>query len=112
MLYFLVALLASCVAMCIWVGWCFNQDRFPYVWPIQLLRYVLAVFIVIPYIWVLDVFLVALDCNYFSPGAAQLHMTAFPGNGELPLGTATLLAHFLTACYGGLKPVLHCCYSR
>lgn len=31
-LYILASALALSIVLCIWVGWCFKNDRFPYVW--------------------------------------------------------------------------------
>ncbi len=31
-LYILAGALALSIILCVWVGWCFKNDRFPYVW--------------------------------------------------------------------------------
>ncbi len=31
-LYILAAALSISIGLCIWVGWCFKNDRFPYIW--------------------------------------------------------------------------------
>ncbi|KXZ45665.1 hypothetical protein GPECTOR_52g63 [Gonium pectorale] len=43
-LYSMVALLAVNVAMCVWVAWCFKEQKFPVVWPIKVLRIFSGVF--------------------------------------------------------------------
>lgn len=83
-LYLLVTALAGSILLCVWVGWCFKNDRFPYIWPIKVLRLVVAVFIVVFYIFSLDVFLISMDCNYLSSGAKKpYHLDSFPDVGEL-----------------------------
>jgi hypothetical protein len=47
--------------------------------PIKVLRLVVAVFVVTFYIASFNIFLVALDCQYFDPDPAKRwHMSAFP----------------------------------
>ena len=31
-LFILTAALVLSVILCVWVGWCFKNDRFPYIW--------------------------------------------------------------------------------
>lgn len=31
-LYLLAGALGLSMLLCVWVGWCFKNDRFPYVW--------------------------------------------------------------------------------
>ncbi len=35
LLYGAVALLAVNIGLCVWVAWCFSQQKFPVVWPIK-----------------------------------------------------------------------------
>ncbi|KAG2494508.1 hypothetical protein HYH03_007276 [Edaphochlamys debaryana] len=37
-LYGMVSLLAINVGLCVWVAWCFKEQKFPVVWPIKVLR--------------------------------------------------------------------------
>lgn len=61
--YILVATLFISVAICIWVGWCFKNDNFPYLWPIKVARVVVSLFVSMFYIASLNVFLMACACN-------------------------------------------------
>jgi hypothetical protein len=60
----IAALLLLSILLCIWVGYCFKNDHFPYLWPIQILRVVVATFVVVFYIASLSIFMVALNCNW------------------------------------------------
>ncbi|GFR48517.1 hypothetical protein Agub_g10412 [Astrephomene gubernaculifera] len=78
-LYSLASALAVSIVLCIWVGWCFKNDRFPYVWPIKMLRIVVATFFVVFYVGSLAIFMVALSCQWFNPNPAlKFHMRSFP----------------------------------
>ncbi|GLC33063.1 hypothetical protein PLESTB_000374500 [Pleodorina starrii] len=78
-LYSLAAALAVSVVLCVWVGWCFKNDRFPYVWPIKMLRIVVATFFVVFYVGSLAIFMVALSCRWFDPDDnIRFHLRAFP----------------------------------
>ncbi|GLI64845.1 hypothetical protein VaNZ11_008226 [Volvox africanus] len=78
-LYSLAAALAVSVVLCVWVGWCFKNDRFPYVWPIKMLRIVVATFFVVFYVGSLAIFMVALSCRWFDPDhSIRFHLRAFP----------------------------------
>lgn len=35
LLYSMVVLLAVNVVLCVWVAWCFKEQKFPVVWPIK-----------------------------------------------------------------------------
>ncbi|KXZ45667.1 hypothetical protein GPECTOR_52g65 [Gonium pectorale] len=35
LLYAMVVLLAVNVAMCVWVAWCFKEQKFPVIWPVK-----------------------------------------------------------------------------
>lgn len=43
-LYAMVALLMGNVGLCIWVAWCFKEQKFPVIWPIKVLRVFSSVF--------------------------------------------------------------------
>ncbi|KAG2494507.1 hypothetical protein HYH03_007275 [Edaphochlamys debaryana] len=43
-LYGMVSLLAINVGLCVWVAWCFKEQKFPVVWPIKVLRVFSSVF--------------------------------------------------------------------
>lgn len=61
--YILVAILFISVAICIWVGWCFMNDNFPFLWPIKVARVVVSLFVTMFYIASLNIFLTACTCN-------------------------------------------------
>ncbi|EFJ43613.1 hypothetical protein VOLCADRAFT_96265 [Volvox carteri f. nagariensis] len=44
LLYGMVALLAANIGLCVWVAWCFKEQKFPVVWPIKVLRFFTSVF--------------------------------------------------------------------
>lgn len=61
--YILVALLFVSVVICVWVGWCFMNDNFPFLWPIKVARVVVSLFVSMFYIASLNVFLMACACK-------------------------------------------------
>lgn len=61
--YILVAILFVSVAICIWVGWCFMNDSFPFLWPIKVARVVVSLFVSMFYIASLNIFLMACACD-------------------------------------------------
>jgi hypothetical protein len=61
--YLLAGLLIGSVAICIWVGWCFTNDSFPFLWPIQLVRVVVSVFFNVFYIAALNIYLISFQCK-------------------------------------------------
>lgn len=61
--YILVAVLFVSVTICIWVGWCFMNDSFPFLWPIKVARVVVSLFVSMFYIASLNVFLMACACD-------------------------------------------------
>ena len=66
--YTLVALLLVSTAICVWVGWCFSHDSFPFLWPIRVARVVVSVFFAMFYIAALNIFLTALQCSRGADG--------------------------------------------
>lgn len=60
--YILVAVLFLSVAICVWVGWCFMNDNFPFLWPIKVARLVVSLFVTMFYIASLNIFLTACTC--------------------------------------------------
>ena len=61
--YILVAVLFTSTGICIWVGWCFKNDSFPFLWPIKVARIVVSLFVSIFYIASLNIFLIAVQCE-------------------------------------------------
>lgn len=79
--YILVSVLFVSTAICIWVGVCFMNDSFPFLWPIKVARIVVSLFVSMFYIASLNVFLMACACErqpsgrwthlYFNLGARR-----------------------------------------
>jgi hypothetical protein len=64
----------------VWVGRSFTNNRFQFVWPIVFLRWFASVFFQILDIMTLTLFLMALDCQYFSRAPEQtFYNQEFPG---------------------------------
>ena len=63
MFYVLVAVLFISAGLCVWVGWCFKNDSFPFLWPIKVARIVVSVFVSMFYIASLNIFLIAVQCK-------------------------------------------------
>jgi hypothetical protein len=61
--YVLVATLFTSTGICVWVGWCFKNDSFPFLWPIKVARIVVSLFVSMFYIASLNIFLIALQCE-------------------------------------------------
>jgi hypothetical protein len=72
--YILAAILFISVAICIWVGWCFMNDNFPFLWPIKVARVVVSLFVSMFYIASLNVFLMACACKQDKYTGLWLHL--------------------------------------
>ncbi|KAK9830511.1 hypothetical protein WJX72_012148 [[Myrmecia] bisecta] len=73
----LSGILVGSVALCVFVGYCFKAHRFPYVWPIKLLRLAVSIFFSLFFISSLNLFLAAVNCQD-APGQSTRVMRAFP----------------------------------
>ncbi|KAK9807619.1 hypothetical protein WJX72_004477 [[Myrmecia] bisecta] len=73
----LSGILVGSVALCVFVGYCFKAHRFPYVWPIKLLRLAVSIFFSLFFISSLNLFLAAVNCQDV-PGQSARVMRAFP----------------------------------
>jgi hypothetical protein len=63
----------------VWVGRSFTENRFNYVWPIVFLRWFGNIFYQMLDIMSLTLFLMALDCQYFSrPDGVKFYNQEFP----------------------------------
>ena len=89
--YVLVATLFLSTGICVWVGWCFKNDSFPFLWPIKVARVVVSLFVSMFYIASLNVFLIAMQCEPSTYGGKRhwvhliYHLGAAPllkGRGE------------------------------
>ncbi|CAG9466689.1 unnamed protein product [Pedinophyceae sp. YPF-701] len=98
--YILFAVLAFSLSLCIYVAQNFLTDRFPYVWPIKVLRFVVSIFFRTFYITVLNVFAVGPDCRSVD---GKLVSDLFPDKECIgfPHGLAAVLA-VLAGVAGGV----------
>lgn len=71
--YVLATTLFLSVAICVWVGWCFMNDNFPTLWPIKVARVVVSVFVSMFYIAALNIFLIALQCDFLHTGVHLIY---------------------------------------
>ncbi|KAG2497028.1 hypothetical protein HYH03_005031 [Edaphochlamys debaryana] len=62
-LYGIGALLLLSLALCAYVGYCFRQHKFKYVWPVWTLRVVVSVFLQTFYVSAMGVFFVSINCH-------------------------------------------------
>lgn len=61
--WFWSAVFVCCIAICLYVCYCFRRDSFPYLWPVKVLRNILGLFFSIFYVTSLNFFLISLDCQ-------------------------------------------------
>jgi hypothetical protein len=80
--YILVAVLFVSTAICIWVGWCFMNDSFPFLWPIKVARVVVSIFVSMFYIASLNIFLMACACK--KEGGVWKHLVWHLGGYSCP----------------------------
>jgi hypothetical protein len=71
--YVLVTTLFAATGICVWVGWCFKNDSFPFLWPIKVARVVVSVFVSIFYIASLNIFLIAVQCQPEKDASGKTH---------------------------------------
>ncbi|CAG9461054.1 unnamed protein product [Pedinophyceae sp. YPF-701] len=97
--YVLFAVTVVSVALCGWVAHNFVTNRFPFVWPIKVLRFVVSIFFRTFYITVLNVFAIGPDCRNVG---GDLVADIFPDKKcfGLPHGITALLA-ILAGSVGG-----------
>jgi hypothetical protein len=84
--YILVAILFISVSICVWVGWCFMNDSFPFLWPIKVARVVVSLFVSMFYIASLNIFLMACACD--NHGGKWKHLVFKLGKGTQLLTAA------------------------
>ncbi|GFR44799.1 hypothetical protein Agub_g6134 [Astrephomene gubernaculifera] len=78
LLYGMVALLALNIALCVWVAWCFKEQKFPVVWPIKVLRLFSSVFFQAFDVASLNLLQVGISCRLTGPTKPHLHLDLFP----------------------------------
>ncbi|GIL80540.1 hypothetical protein Vretimale_16032 [Volvox reticuliferus] len=78
LLYGMVALLAANIGLCVWVAWCFKEQKFPVVWPIKVLRFFTSVFFQAFDIASLNLLQVGITCQINGPKKPHMHLSLFP----------------------------------
>ncbi|KAJ9517439.1 hypothetical protein QJQ45_016807, partial [Haematococcus lacustris] len=76
-MYMTFILLLGVLAVSGWVGWCVQNNRLDQVWPQRILHWFSSACCQLLDLFVLNMFLIALDCNYFD-------QTPLNGNREFP----------------------------
>ncbi|GLC41279.1 hypothetical protein PLESTM_001179200 [Pleodorina starrii] len=74
----MVTLLVVNCGLCVWVTWCFKEQKFPVVWPVKVLRLFGAAFLQAFDIASLNILQVGLDCRFNGPKVPNLHFDLFP----------------------------------
>ncbi|GFR46567.1 hypothetical protein Agub_g8160 [Astrephomene gubernaculifera] len=77
-LYLMLTLLAVNVGMCVWVAWCFKEQKFPVVWPIMVLRIFSSVFFQAFDVASLNLLQLGISCRYTGYVQPHLHFNLFP----------------------------------
>ncbi|KXZ55417.1 hypothetical protein GPECTOR_3g69 [Gonium pectorale] len=77
-LYGMVALLAVNVGMCVWVAWCFKEQKFPVVWPIKVLRVFSSVFFQAFDVTSLSLLQLGISCRYTGFAKPKMQLELFP----------------------------------
>ncbi len=71
-----LALLFS-LATCVFVGYNFKNNSFPFLWPIKFVRFVFGVFLSTFFISFINFLVIAIDCD-IPPGASKPALQLFP----------------------------------
>ncbi|PNW87843.1 hypothetical protein CHLRE_01g004124v5 [Chlamydomonas reinhardtii] len=77
LLYAAVALLVMNIGLCVWVAWCFKEQKFPVVWPIKVLRVFSSVFFQAFDVASLNLLQLGFSCNFTGP-MPHMYMDLFP----------------------------------
>ncbi|PNW87839.1 hypothetical protein CHLRE_01g003950v5 [Chlamydomonas reinhardtii] len=78
LLYAAVALLVMNIGLCVWVAWCFKEQKFPVVWPIKVLRVFSSVFFQAFDVASLNLLQLGISCRFTGPVAPHMYMDLFP----------------------------------
>eukprot|EP00741_Cyanophora_paradoxa_P022881 tig00021522_g22101.t1 len=81
----------------IWVLNNFRKNHFPFMWPIKVLKVVVALFFKSLYLSTISILLRALDCNYSSPAPFVLRQFPTYGCWGFPNGLLAVVAVLATA---------------
>ncbi|GFR51520.1 hypothetical protein Agub_g13936 [Astrephomene gubernaculifera] len=99
MLYGMVGMLMANIALCVWVAWCFKEQRFPVIWPIKVLRLFTSVFFQALDVTSLNLLQVGISCRLSGPGH-HLHLDLFPDR------SCSEMPHVIHAIVSGLSLVV------
>ncbi|KXZ42914.1 hypothetical protein GPECTOR_111g247 [Gonium pectorale] len=78
LLYGMVAVLAANIGLCVWVAWCFKEQKFPVVWPIKVLRLFTSVFFQSFDVASLNLLQLGLSCRLTGFATPRMHLDMFP----------------------------------
>ncbi|PNW87845.1 hypothetical protein CHLRE_01g004157v5 [Chlamydomonas reinhardtii] len=78
LLYAAVALLVVNIGLCVWVAWCFKEQKFPVVWPIKVLRLFSSVFFQAFDVASLNLLQLGISCRFTGPVKPHMYMDLFP----------------------------------
>ncbi|PNH05151.1 hypothetical protein TSOC_008612 [Tetrabaena socialis] len=77
LLYSMLALLGVNVGLCVWVAWCFKEQKFPVVWPIKVLQVFTAFLFHAFDVASLNMLQLGISCRYFGP-SPKMHFDLLP----------------------------------
>ncbi|KAG2435420.1 hypothetical protein HYH02_011920 [Chlamydomonas schloesseri] len=77
LLYSAVALLVVNIGLCVWVAWCFKEQKFPVVWPIKVLRVFSSIFFQAFDVASLNLLQLGFSCHFTGP-KPHMYMDLFP----------------------------------
>ncbi|KAG2497025.1 hypothetical protein HYH03_005028 [Edaphochlamys debaryana] len=103
-LYGIGALLLISLALCAYVGYCFRQRKFEYVWPVWTLRVVVSVFLQTFYVSAMGVFFISIKCHSLAKddsGFKKGYLEMYPDRKciDFPQILNAVLAALLAAIY-------------
>ncbi|PNH12150.1 Tiny macrocysts protein B [Tetrabaena socialis] len=93
LLYSMVALLAINIGLCVWVAWCFKEQKFPAVWPIKMLRVFSSIFFQAFDVTSLTLLQLGITCRYAGNGP-RMRFDLFP---EHSCATSPHLLHAIVS---------------
>ncbi|KAG2494504.1 hypothetical protein HYH03_007272 [Edaphochlamys debaryana] len=99
-LYGMVSLLAINVGLCVWVAWCFKEQKFPVVWPIKVLRVFSSVFFQAFDVACLNLLQLGISCRYTGFMTPHMRLDLFPQY------SCTSAPHLLHAIVSALSLIL------
>ncbi|PNH12169.1 Tiny macrocysts protein C [Tetrabaena socialis] len=103
LLYSMVALLAINIGLCVWVAWCFKEQKFPAVWPIKMLRVFSSVFFQAFDVTSLTLLQLGINCRY-AGNLPHMRFDLFPEH-TLSLVLFVTIALFLNMAEVEVNPL-------